>query len=103
MNIELLKQSGTRTSIDLPDYDDGNATEFDSAGMVAHLSQQFREHFQASPLADLRQITVDALGPRIVLSGCVESFYHRQLVLEAVRYAFDLVEVIDDLRVVSQA
>jgi len=101
MNVELLKQSGTRTSIDLPDYDDANATEFDSDGMVAHLSQQFREHFQASPLADLRQITVDALGPRIVLSGCVESYYHKQLVLEAVRYAFDLVEVIDDLRVAS--
>jgi len=74
---------------------------FHTDALVTQLSQQFRDQFQASPLADLRQITVDAMGPRIVLSGCVDSFYHKQLALESVRFAFDLVEIIDDLRVVS--
>lgn len=115
MNIELLKQSGPRASgprasgpsgprtpTPLSELDETAVAEFhfDDA-LVAHVSRQFREQLQASPLADLRQITVDAMGPRIVLSGCLESYYHKQLVLESVRFAFDMVEIIDDLRVVS--
>lgn len=108
MNIELLKkhgpstavESGPRTAAELSELDEAMAVEFHAEdALVAHLSRQFREQLSASPLADLRQISVDALGPRIVLSGCVESYYHKQLVLESVRFAFDLVEIIDDLRV----
>lgn len=101
MNVELLKQSGNRTSVELSAFDDVGSTGFSSDALVIQLGQQFRDHFEASPLVDLRQISVDAVGPRIVLSGCVESFYHKQLALESVRFAFDLVEIIDDLRVVS--
>ena len=101
MNIELLKQSGTRTSVELTDFEEVGSVAFHTDALVTQLSQQFRDQFQASPLADLRQITVDAMGPRSVLSGCVDSFYHKQLALESVRFAFDLVEIIDDLRVVS--
>ncbi len=118
MNIELLKSSGPRASgpsgprasgpsgprasTHLSELDETAVAEFHSDdALVAHLSRQFREQLLASPLADLRQITVDAMGPRIVLSGCVESYYHKQLVLESVRFAFDLVEIIDDLRVAS--
>jgi hypothetical protein len=52
-----------------------------------------------SPYSDVRQVVVEAFGPRLVISGRLESYYHKQLVQEALRFAYELLEVIDDLQV----
>ncbi|MBL8891146.1 MAG: hypothetical protein JNL67_14280 [Planctomycetaceae bacterium] len=76
---------------------------FETERLVDQIAREFRELLAAAPYTDMRQVTVDALGPRIVLNGILDSYYHKQLVIETIRYAFELVEIIDDLRVTSIA
>jgi len=54
---------------------------------------------ECSPYSDVRQVVVEAFGPRVLVSGRLESFYHKQLVQESLRFVYELLEVIDDLQV----
>jgi|JI7StandDraft_1071085.scaffolds.fasta_scaffold469814_2 hypothetical protein len=96
MNTELLTSPFSGTSVETTEHH-----AFATERLVDHVAREFREILSAAPYLDMRQVTVDALGPRIVLNGILESYYHKQLVLESIRYAIDLVEVLDDLRVTS--
>jgi hypothetical protein len=44
-----------------------------------------KESLQRSKIADLRQLEVAPDGERILLTGTVSSFYHKQLAQEVVR------------------
>ncbi len=70
--------------------------------MAERLGGQIRSVLMASPFIDIQQIEVDVLGPRLVLSGRLESYYHKQLVQQAIRFAYPLTEIIDDLRVFTR-
>ncbi|MDP1564347.1 MAG: hypothetical protein Q8M16_23455 [Pirellulaceae bacterium] len=96
MNTELLTSPFTNSSVAISE-----SQTFETERLVDHIAREFREILAVAAYSDMRQITVDALGPRIVLNGILDSYYHKQLVLESIRYAFELVEVIDDLRVTS--
>ncbi len=96
MNTEPLTSPFSNTSVETSDF---HAVETER--LVDHVAREIRDNLRSAPYADIRQITVDALGPRIVLNGILDSYYHKQLVLESIRYAFELVEVIDDMRVTS--
>lgn len=96
MNTELLTSPFSNSSLEV-----SQSRAFEAERFVDHIAREFREILAVAPYSDMRQITVDALGPRIVLNGILDSYYHKQLVLESIRYAFELVEVIDDMRVTS--
>lgn len=49
----------------------------------------------SSPIYLLRQLTVEETGDALLLSGRVDSFYHKQLAQEVVR------SVCDDIRVIN--
>ncbi len=47
----------------------------------------------SSPIYELRDLQVQQHGELLTISGCVSSFYHKQLALEAVRSVCEDVEV----------
>lgn len=96
MNTELMTSPFSISSVEQTELQ-----AFETERLVDQVAREFRELFSAAHYPDVRQITVDALGPRIVLNGIMDSYYHKQLVIETIRYAFELVEIIDDLRVTS--
>lgn len=52
-----------------------------------------------SPFHELRQLRVDQQHGALALSGCVSSFYHKQLAQEVVRSVCRDVELVNDVRV----
>jgi osmotically-inducible protein OsmY len=53
----------------------------------------------ASPIYELRELTVEETSRGIVISGSVSSFYHKQLAQEAVREVAGTVEVVNSVQV----
>jgi osmotically-inducible protein OsmY len=98
MNTELLTSPYFDNSIEAPERQ-----AFETERLVNHVAREIRDALASSCYTDIRQITVDALGPRIVLNGILDSYYHKQLAIESIRQAFEMVEVIDDLRVTAIA
>ena len=47
----------------------------------------------ASPIFVLRELHVEQIGDSLLLSGCVDTFYHKQLAQEVVRAVADGVNV----------
>lgn len=52
-----------------------------------------------SPIQALRDVQVERNGGSLVLSGCVSSFYHKQLAQEIVRGVCQDVELINSIDV----
>ena len=53
----------------------------------------------ASPVVELRDLTVRRIGATLTIRGDVQCFYHKQLAQETVRpYAFDL-RMVNEVRV----
>lgn len=98
MNTELMTSPFSISSVEQSEQQ-----AFETERLVDQIAREFREIFSMAPYPDMRQITVDALGPRVVLNGIMDSYYHKQLAIESIRYACELVEIIDDLRVTSIA
>ena len=64
------------------------------------LCREAQSALNASPLYDLRELTVEeAADRRLVLRGMVSSFYHKQLAQEMVRAVSDGMPVINSLDV----
>ena len=53
----------------------------------------------ASPIYVIRELLVERVGESLVLSGCVDTFYHKQVAQEAVRAATGRVDVINVVEV----
>jgi hypothetical protein len=57
--------------------------------VVAHA----KEVLNRSTLADIRSLDVESDGERLVLTGIVGSYFHKQLAQELVRNAIDDLEI----------
>jgi hypothetical protein len=49
------------------------------------VADQAQSALSNSPIHALRELHVQRDGDRLILSGCVDSFYHKQLAQEVVR------------------
>lgn len=49
------------------------------------ICQRAQEALANNPIYDLRDLRVEQQGPVLLISGCVGSFYHKQLAQEVVR------------------
>jgi hypothetical protein len=54
---------------------------------------------RSSPVYELRDLQVEPCDGALKVSGCVSSFYHKQLAQEAVRSVCKGIEVINTIRV----
>ncbi len=64
--------------------------------------QKAKTALAASPVFALRELDVDMVGERLLLSGQVNCFYHKQLAQEVVRNAVEGVRVINAISVVDK-
>jgi osmotically-inducible protein OsmY len=62
-------------------------------------AERARQALAKSTIHVLRKIEVECETDAIVLRGCVDSFYHKQLAQELVRAAAEGVEVVNELEV----
>ena len=69
-------------------------------GLLTDVELRAREVLSRSSIYVLREIEVELDGGAIRLTGCVDSFYHKQLAQELVKNVLDGVEVVNALRVV---
>ena len=58
-----------------------------------------QEALTASPVFALRDLRVEQRGERLLISGSVSSFYHKQLAQEVVRTVAGKCEVVNSIRV----
>jgi hypothetical protein len=65
----------------------------------ANAKTQAQRALASSPIYDLRDLRVDFVNGSLLLSGRVETFYHKQLAQEVVRSVVDGVPVINDVAV----
>ncbi len=64
--------------------------------------QKARTALRASPVSTLRELDVDMAGERLLISGRVHCFYHKQLAQEVVRNAVEGVRVMNAISVDDQ-
>jgi hypothetical protein len=57
----------------------------------------------ASPIFALRELRVDQKDNRLLISGLVSSFYHKQLAQEVVRAVAEGIEVVNSVNVRDHA
>ena len=58
-----------------------------------------RRALQSSPIHALRDVQVEQVNGTLILSGCVDTFYHKQLAQELVRNVADGCELINAIDV----
>lgn len=66
---------------------------------TAEVLRRAREALASSPFYVLREILVETSGRSLVLSGCVDSFYHKQQAQEVVRAVVGRRDVINTIEV----
>ncbi len=69
-----------------------------SGGQTTEL-QRAQSALVSSPIQALRDVNVERNGGSLVLSGCVCSFYHKQLAQEIVRGVCHDVELVNSIDV----
>jgi len=57
----------------------------------------------SSPIYVLRDLRVEQVGESLLVSGCVDTFYHKQLAQEVVRAVADGFEVINSVLVQEES
>ncbi len=67
--------------------------------MAEDVIAQAQSVLAKSPIHALRDVQVQRQGDSLILSGCVDSFYHKQLAQELVRMIAADIQVINDLDV----
>jgi osmotically-inducible protein OsmY len=67
--------------------------------LSAEIKAQAQRALASSPVFDLRTLQVDVVDGSLLLSGRVETFYHKQLAQEAVRHVADGVQLVNDVAV----
>jgi hypothetical protein len=68
--------------------------------LLSDATFQAKNILSRSRIFDLRRLSVEHDGDCLVLSGKVDSFYHKQLAQELVRNAVDGTEVVNAISVV---
>ena len=71
--------------------------------MAATTAESVQPRAQAalsnSPFYELRELRVEQRNDALLISGCVSSFYHKQLAQEVVRSVCAGIEVVNSIRV----
>ncbi len=71
--------------------------------MAATTAESVQPRAQAalsnSPFYELRELRVEQRNGTLLISGCVSSFYHKQLAQEVVRSVCAGIEVVNSIRV----
>jgi osmotically-inducible protein OsmY len=71
--------------------------------MAATTAESVQPRAQAalsnSPFYELRELRVEQRNDTLLISGCVSSFYHKQLAQEVVRSVCAGIEVVNSIRV----
>lgn len=67
--------------------------------LTAEIRAQAQLALATSPIFDLRELQVDYIDGSLLLSGRVETFYHKQLAQEVVRNVADGVRLVNDVAV----
>ncbi len=65
----------------------------------AEIQTQAQRALSTSPIFDLRHLHVELAEGSLLLSGRVETFYHKQLAQEVVRNVADGLRVVNDIAV----
>ena len=65
----------------------------------AEVTAQAQRALANSPIYDLRDLHVELIDGSLLLSGRVETFYHKQLAQEAVRHVTDGVRLVNGVNV----
>ena len=65
----------------------------------ADVTAQAQRALSSSPIFDLRDLHVEFINGSLLLSGRVETFYHKQLAQEAVRHVADGVRLVNGVDV----
>lgn len=68
--------------------------------LLTDVELRARHALGRSAIHVLRDIEVELDGDALMLSGCVDSFYHKQLAQELVKGVVEGIEVVNALRVV---
>ncbi|HEX5103356.1 MAG TPA: BON domain-containing protein [Pirellulaceae bacterium] len=87
----MLKRTGHR---------DGLAIEAGAQGAARQIAAAAKAALDCSQIYMLRKLQVEPDGKALILSGHVESFYHKQLAQELVRGAAPGAEVVNVIQVV---
>ncbi len=58
-----------------------------------------QDALSASPIYELRDLQVEVIEDGLLISGTVDSFYHKQLAQEAVRAAVGLIPMVNRIEV----
>ena len=66
---------------------------------VDALEQRAQSALRTSPIYDLHDLHVARNGDRLLISGTVTSFYHKQLAQEVVRAVVEGIEVVNSVDV----
>jgi osmotically-inducible protein OsmY len=66
---------------------------------TSEVLRRAQEALASSDIYVLREILVEPVGRSLVLSGCVDSFYHKQLAQEVVRAVVGRCDVINVIEV----
>jgi hypothetical protein len=67
--------------------------------LSAEVKAQAQRALSSSPVFDLRMLQVEVVDDSLLLSGRVETFYHKQLAQEVVRHVADGVRLVNDVAV----
>ena len=73
-----MSSSPKTASVEAPLHHDHHATDDDSVLV------QVQQALASSPVYELRGLTVESVGDSLLISGQVDSFYHKQLAQETV-------------------
>ena len=77
-----------------------------SCPMAATVVEKVQPRAQAalcnSPFYELRELQVEQCRGELLISGCVSSYYHKQLAQEVVRSVSTDIKVINSIRVISE-
>ena len=66
---------------------------------VVDISERAQKALRSSPICALRELRVVHLGHALLISGCVSSYYHKQMAQEAVRAVAEGMDVVNSIQV----
>jgi hypothetical protein len=70
--------------------------------LSADIHSRAQAALRNSPFYELRELRVDQRHEALVISGCVSSYYHKQLAQEVIRSVCRDTKVINKIRVESE-
>jgi hypothetical protein len=70
-----------------------------ATAIAENLQPRAQAALSSSPFYELRELRVEQRNGALLISGCVSSFYHKQLAQEVVRSVCSGIELVNTIRV----